>query len=99
MNTLKTRTLTADALKRAAHTSLQMLIWIGSDPQSGRILADPLRDLIPGDANATTEAIAVVQNITGKTISKGTGPDKFANTAPAARAALRRWAMKEEGSE
>lgn len=81
--------LTADALRAAARQSIQT----PPDPQSGRRIADPLRELIPGDMLATTEVLALVKFITGRTIARGTWETGYLNTAPAARAALRRWAV------
>ncbi|WP_406245862.1 hypothetical protein ACI7YT_12540 [Microbacterium sp. M] len=79
---------TADSFRRAARASVK--ITPNSDGTRPR---DPLRHVIPGDGQATAEALAIVRNITGRVIANGTGSDAYQNTAPAARAALRRWAL------
>jgi hypothetical protein len=57
---------------------------------SGRMPGDPLNALIPGDGNTTPETLAAVMRITGRVISR----EQYRNTAPACRAALRRWALR-----
>lgn len=79
---------TADSFRRAAHASVKI-----SQNGDGTRPRDPLRHVIPGDGQATAEALAIVRNITGRVIANGAGPESFQNTAPAARAALRRWAL------
>jgi len=81
------RPLTADALKRAAVDAMSAPF----DPATGRRVGDRLLDLIPGDGEATAEVLALVRNVTGRVITNR--QSEFLHTAPAARAALRRWAV------
>jgi hypothetical protein len=60
------------------------------DSQTGRVMHDPLIGVIPGDGQATPETLAAVMRITGRVISR----EQYQNTAPACRAALRRWALR-----
>ena len=65
--------------------------------QDGKIsLDDPARKYIPEipeSGAATSEVLALVKMITGRKIAR----NGFFNSAPAARAALRRWAVLNEG--
>lgn len=87
------------ALKDAARLSYVLLVNNGTNPQSGRINGgDPLHSLIQGDGQASALARNLTEQITGKKIARGTGPDTYLNTAPGCRAALRRWAAREESA-
>lgn len=71
-----------DQLKDAARASYAAL-------RAGTLAtADPLRTLIPSDGGADPDTLATVETITGR-------PVTGVNLAPAARAALRRWAERE----
>lgn len=59
------------------------------DPRNGHRINDPLRALIPGTHAATPMALYIVEQITGYRDHRD---GRF--TAPASRAALRRWALK-----
>lgn len=86
----ETRTL-PDALRAAAVRSLQLLPKINA-----REASDPLRALIPGDGDATTEVLHAVYIVTGNFNHRRPPLGTAANTAPASRAQLRRWAARQE---
>lgn len=77
-----------NALETAARASVRIA------PENGIRPSDPLRELIPGDGLATRGTLDAVERITGRKITR----DYYQNTAPAARATLRRWAMREGGA-
>lgn len=82
------------ALQNAAQDSVALLIQ-NATTANGRIHADPLHRYIQGDGQASPLAIDLTEQITGQKIERGTEPHQYQNTAPACRAALRRWAMRE----
>lgn len=84
-----------ETLTAAALESYALLQTVGADPQTGRISSDPLRAAIPGDGLATAAALALAHSITGRKITRS---PETPNTAPAARAALRRWAARQEAA-
>lgn len=78
---------TLGALKDAARESMTIL-----PDAAGNRRNDPLREFIPGDGQADSGTLFAVFQITGRKITR----DQFLNTAPACRAALRRWAVREK---
>lgn len=78
-----------EALRNAARESFALLLHSGAN-RNGRVPADPLRRLIEGDGQASALARDLTEQITGKRITRA----EFQNTAPACRAALRRWAER-----
>lgn len=92
---METKTVTEhrslpDALRDAARRSIK----IGT--QNGRRPDDPLRALIPGDGEITVEMSQAVSVVTGTPAHRRPPLGNAVNTAPAARAALRRWAHRVE---
>lgn len=79
-----------DALRAAAIRSVDLLPKINAGEAS-----DPLRTLIPGDADASVEILHAVSVVTGNFRHRKPPLGEAVNTAPASRAQLRRWAVKE----
>jgi hypothetical protein len=86
MITATEHTRTLGALRDAARESMTI-----TPDAAGNRVHDPLRALIPGDGQADEATRYAVWQITGRKITR----DQFLNTAPACRAALRRWAVRE----
>lgn len=82
----------AERTGMALTTAARISITLPVDPQSGRRKDDPLEALIPGDGSDVSPALRAML----KRLGIADGIEGAANTAPIARAALRRWAMKHE---
>ena len=75
---------------RMAATVYGQIVQAGGEMVSGRTDGDPLPVAIPGDGHAPAEVVHAVEVLTGATIAR----DGSQLTAPACRAALRRWALR-----
>jgi hypothetical protein len=89
---LATAEPSAGELKKAAMRSVEI-----SPDENGKRPRDPLRHLIPGDADTSWHVLWTVEQITGDTAHHRPPVGKAAHTAPSSRAALRRWALQNGG--